>query len=115
MLGPTMLRLVDQQCCERLHGPERVYAIIFALLLYVCIIDQARDQDIQSNPAISKSQGKWKKKSETAGFRNRLGSISAALSCLVYPPREETAGRVSGQRKLLIKILAAFLAARYVI
>ena len=21
MLGPTMLRLVGQQCCERLHGP----------------------------------------------------------------------------------------------
>ena len=48
-----------------------------------------------------------------------LGSISAALSCLVNPPREETAGRVSGKsclwRKLLIKILAAFLAARNVI
>ena len=26
-----------------------------------------------------------------------LGSISAALSCLVYPPREETAGRVSSK------------------
>ena len=26
-----------------------------------------------------------------------LGSISAALSCLVYPPRKETAGRVSGR------------------
>ena len=25
---------------------------------------------IQSNPAISKSQGKWKKKFEIAGFRN---------------------------------------------
>ena len=24
-------------------------------------------------------------------------AISAALSCLVYPPREETAGRVSGK------------------
>ena len=23
MLGPTMLRLVGQQCCERLHGPLR--------------------------------------------------------------------------------------------
>ena len=39
-----------------------------------------------------------------------VGSISAALSCLVYPPREETAGRVSGKpclwRQFLIKILA---------
>ena len=37
-----------------------------------------------------------------------LGSISAALSCLVYPPREETAGRLSGKpclwRKFLIKM-----------
>ena len=30
-------------------------------------------------------------------FGNLLGSISAALSCLVFPPREETAGRVSGK------------------
>ena len=30
-------------------------------------------------------------------FMATVGSISAALSCLVYPPREETAGRVSGK------------------
>ena len=41
-----------------------------------------------------------------------LGSISAALSCLAYPSREETAGHVSGKtclwRQFLIKILAAW-------
>ena len=26
MLGPTMLRLVGQQCCERLHGPLEIWA-----------------------------------------------------------------------------------------
>ena len=25
MLGPTMLRLVGQQCCERLHGALRAH------------------------------------------------------------------------------------------
>ena len=48
-----------------------------------------------------------------------LGSISAALSCLVYPSWEETAGRVSSKpclwRKFLIKILAVFLVATNVI
>ena len=41
-----------------------------------------------------------------------VGSISTSLTCLVYPPREETAGRMSGKpclwRKLLIKILRLF-------
>ena len=32
-----------------------------------------------------------------AATTDLVGSISAALSCLVYPPREETAGRVSGK------------------
>ena len=32
---------------------------------------------IQSNPAISKSQGKWKKKFEIAGLRNNRGSVKA--------------------------------------
>ena len=48
-----------------------------------------------------------------------VGSISAALSCLVYPPREETAGRVSGKpclwRQFLIKILAVPLVVANVI
>ena len=48
-----------------------------------------------------------------------LGSISAALSCLVHPPREETAERVSSKaclwRKFIIKILAALLVVRNII
>ena len=31
--------------------------------------------NIQLNPAISKSQGKWKKKLEIAGFRNNRESV----------------------------------------
>ena len=34
-----------------------------------------------------------------------MGSISAALSCLVYPPREETAGPVSGKPCLWRKFM----------
>ena len=31
-------------------------------------------------------------------FKDKLGSISAVLSCPIYvPPRKETAGRVSGK------------------
>ena len=48
-----------------------------------------------------------------------VGSISAALSCLVYPPWEETAARVSGKpclwRQFLIKILAVPLVVTNVI
>ena len=39
------------------------------------ITDQARGQDIQSNLAISKSQGEMGKKSEIWGFRNNRGSV----------------------------------------
>ena len=36
---------------------------------------------------------------------SEVGSISAALSCLVYPPREETAERVSSKACLWRKFI----------
>ena len=71
--------------------------------------------------AIVSSTVKWTVKwvLTLRSFSSFIGSISAALSCLVYPPREETAGRVSGKvclwRKFLIKILAVLLVVRNVI
>ena len=34
---------------------------------------------------------------QNSKLTNKVGSISAALSCLVHPPREETVGRVSSK------------------
>ena len=45
MFGPTMLRVVGQQCCVRLHGPlpklqnkdlRRLLRILQALVPYTC-------------------------------------------------------------------------------
>ena len=62
MLGPTILRVVGQQCCVRLHGPLaeeckctvlKIEPLIFHIHLSIVLYEK------QTNELYMEEKGKW--------------------------------------------------------
>ena len=50
MLGPTMLRVVGQQCCVRLHGPKSLTSFkLYATSANIVVIPCKRTQHVGPN------------------------------------------------------------------